>query len=413
MEWSEVRLGDVAKIKHGFAFEGKYFKSHPTQHILLTPGNFKIGGGFKEDKLKFYEGPVPSEFILNNKDLIISMTDLSKDGDTLGLPVFVPSNKKTYLHNQRLGKVIIKSPDIDSRYLYYLMSSKKYRDEILSTATGSTVKHTAPNRIESFKFQLPPLSEQKRIAHILGSLDDKIELNRKMNETLEQMARAIFKSWFVDFDPVHAKAAGKKPFGMDDATAALFPDSFEESELGLIPKGWRVKELGDLFEFAYGKPLKAEDRHPGTFPVLGSNGIIGWHQESYVKGPGVVIGRKGNPGVVTYVAKDFYPIDTTFYLLPKIDELKNAFFFSSLVLEKQNLPALSGDSAVPGLNRNLAYLNRICISPRDIIDIFNKKIASSIKLQTLYGDETQNLCLMRNLLLQFFLSSNQEKRMLQ
>ena len=244
------------------------------------------------------------------------MTDLSKDGDTLGLPVFVPSNKKTYLHNQRLGKVIIKSPDIDSRYLYYLMSSKKYRDEILSTATGSTVKHTAPNRIESFKFQLPPLSEQKRIAHILGSLDDKIELNRKMNETLEQMARAIFKSWFVDFDPVHAKAAGKKPFGMDDATAALFPDSFEESELGLIPKGWRVKMLGEIVENYDSKriPLSGREREKkkGGYPYYGAASQTDSIDEYLFDGTyilvgedGSVINKDGSP-VVQYVWGKFW-----------------------------------------------------------------------------------------------------------
>jgi type I restriction enzyme S subunit len=91
-----------------------------------------------------------------------------------------------------------------------------------------------------FLVTLPPIQEQQSIAHILGILDDKIELNRRMNETLEAMARAIFKSWFVDFDPVHAKMNGRKPEGMDAVTAKLFPNSFENSELGKIPKGWRV-----------------------------------------------------------------------------------------------------------------------------------------------------------------------------
>ena len=92
---------------------------------------------------------------------------------------------------------------------------------------------------------VPPLAEQKAIAHILGTLDDKIELNRQMNRTLEDIARALFKSWFVDFDPVHAKARNEPPAGMDAATAALFPAEFEESEVGLIPKGWRVGQVSD------------------------------------------------------------------------------------------------------------------------------------------------------------------------
>ena len=94
---------------------------------------------------------------------------------------------------------------------------------------------------------LPPLAEQRAIAHILGTLDDKIELNRRMNETLEAMARALFKSWFVDFDPVRAKAEGRDP-GLPKPLADLFPDSFEDSELGEIPKGWEVGTLGDVAE---------------------------------------------------------------------------------------------------------------------------------------------------------------------
>lgn len=114
---------------------------------------------------------------------------------------------------------------------------------------------------------LPPLSEQKAIAHILSSFDDKIELNRQMNETLEAMARAIFKSWFVDFDPVSAKRSGRQPAGMDTATADLFPDEFEESSLGLIPKGWRVGKLGDIAENLR-RGVKPENITPNT-PYIG------------------------------------------------------------------------------------------------------------------------------------------------
>ena len=102
------------------------------------------------------------------------------------------------------------------------------------------------------RLSIPPLAEQKRIAGILGALDDKIELNRKMNETLEQIAGAQFQSWFIDFDPVHAKAAGRQPAGMDKATADLFPDSFVDSELGKIPKGWRVASFAEHMEAVRG-----------------------------------------------------------------------------------------------------------------------------------------------------------------
>ena len=118
---------------------------------------------------------------------------------------------------------------------------------MLRDASVTGVPKTNVAYLRGFPIPLPPLAEQKAIAHILGTLDDKIELNRRMNETLEAMARALFKSWFVDFDPVRAKAEGRDP-GLPKHLADLFPDSFEESELGEIPKGWRITPLPEVVE---------------------------------------------------------------------------------------------------------------------------------------------------------------------
>ena len=246
-EWKTTCLGDHLSIKHGYAFEGEYFKDEPPGDILLTPGNFKIGGGFKHDSRKFYEGPVEGDYVLSPGDIIVTMTDLSKETKTLGYPAIVPkSDSAQYLHNQRLGLVQIESDEIDRRFLFYLMRSQSYRNEILAGATGTTVKHTAPERIEKFEFDLPPIEYQRQVGNILGTLDDKIDLNRKMNRTLEAMARAIFKSWFVDFDPVRAKMAGEEPTGVDPETAELFPDRLVDSELGQIPEGWEVQQIGEV-----------------------------------------------------------------------------------------------------------------------------------------------------------------------
>ena len=263
-EWCLYKLGDLVEIKHGFAFKSEHFSDEPTNDILLTPGNFAIGGGFKYDKLKYYRGEVPPGFILQPGDLLVTMTDLSKQSDTLGYPAFVPDTPgKRFLHNQRLGLVQIRShAPLEKPYLYYLMCSREYRHEIIASATGTTVKHTAPHRIKTFAFSLPSQQEQRGIAHILGSLDDKIELNRQMNETLEAMAQAIFKSWFVDFDPVRTKAEGRDPLsacghakagGLPDEIAALFPDSFQDSDLGEIPKGWEPSTIGSDFNLTMGQ----------------------------------------------------------------------------------------------------------------------------------------------------------------
>src|SRR3990172_9410076 len=136
----------VAEIKHGFAFEGESFSDEPAPDVLLTPGNFAIGGGFKADKFKYYIGPVPEEYVLAPGDLIVTMTDLSKASDTLGYPALVPaSHNKRYLHNQRLGKIIIcVELQIDKLFLYYLLRTEEYRNEVLASASGSVIKHTSP-----------------------------------------------------------------------------------------------------------------------------------------------------------------------------------------------------------------------------------------------------------------------------
>jgi type I restriction enzyme S subunit len=248
-EWQMDSLGELIDVKHGFAFQGELIHDEPRGDVLLTPGNFAIGGGFKGDKLKYYDGPVPEEFVLREGDLLVTMTDLSKQADTLGYAAFVPHEPgRRYLHNQRLGKVLIKSPNaVDARFLQYLLRSAEYRHEVLASATGTTVKHTSPERIKRFHFRRPPLPEQRAIAHILGTLDDKIELNRRMNETLEAMARALFKSWFVDFDSVRAKSEGRDP-GLPKKIADLFPARLVDSELGEVPEGWGVGRFDEVVE---------------------------------------------------------------------------------------------------------------------------------------------------------------------
>ena len=202
--------------------------------------------------------------MLSAGDLIITMTDLSKNSDTLGYPAIVPRDrgKHRFLHNQRIGKVTVKDErDIDSRFLYYLMCSKPYRDEILASASGTTVKHTSPDRVRRFSFNLPPLDQQRHIAHILSTLDDKINLNRRMNTTLETMVWALFKSWFMDFEPVRAKMEdrwhrGESLPGMPAELYDLFPDQMVTSQLGEVPEGWEVKALDEIAKFRNGLALQ-------------------------------------------------------------------------------------------------------------------------------------------------------------
>lgn len=150
---------------------------------------------------------------------------------------------------------------MNRRFLYYFMKSRSFRTQWQSrkgeTDMADYVSLTAQR---SFKVRLPEISEQQKIASILGVLDEKIDLNRKMNRTLQTAAQAIFRSWFVDFDPVIAKADGRKPFGMSEDVTALFPDRFVESELGPIPEGWEFGSLGDIAE------QKRRSIHPSEVP---------------------------------------------------------------------------------------------------------------------------------------------------
>jgi len=135
---------------------------------------------------------------------------------------------------------------ISPRYLYYTISNQAFTDYLVTREKGAAYPAVSTADIGDAEIALPPFPEQKAIAHILGTLDDKIELNRRMNATLEAMARALFQSWFVDFDPVRAKLDGRKPAGLDAATAALFPAHFQDSPLGHIPQGWEVKPLSEI-----------------------------------------------------------------------------------------------------------------------------------------------------------------------
>ena len=141
----------------------------------------------------------------------------------------------------------------DLRFLFYLLGSLELR----RTAIGSAQPLMTQGGLKALRTPVPPLAEQKAIAAVLGALDDKIELNRRMNATLEAMARALFQSWFVDFDPVRAKLDGRKPDGLDKPTAALFPAAFQESPIGPIPKGWATLPLYDLATYVNGAAYTA------------------------------------------------------------------------------------------------------------------------------------------------------------
>ncbi|EEU9361186.1 restriction endonuclease subunit S, partial [Escherichia coli] len=189
--------GDFVTIKHGYAFPGKFITSQETKKILVTPGNFNIGGGFKSSKFKYYSGETyPEQYRFNGGELIVTMTDLSKETDTLGYAALVPNDNNIYLHNQRVGLVQILNNDLDKMYLYWKMRTREYQEFIANSASGTSVMHTSPKKICEYEFLLPTKLEQKAIASVLSSLDEKIDLLHCQNKTLESMAETLFRQWF-------------------------------------------------------------------------------------------------------------------------------------------------------------------------------------------------------------------------
>jgi type I restriction enzyme S subunit len=198
-EWREYKLGDFIEVKHGFAFSGNNITDEPTNNILVTPGNFCIGGGFKNSKFKYFNSTFPEDYVLNEGDFVVTMTDLSQETDTLGYSAKIPKQKGVnFLHNQRIGLLQFKSDKVNKDFIYWLLRTRDYHDFIVGSASGTSIMHTSPSRIKEYSFLLPPLPEQRAIAAALSSLDDKIDLLHRQNKTLEAMAETLFRQWFVE-----------------------------------------------------------------------------------------------------------------------------------------------------------------------------------------------------------------------
>jgi type I restriction enzyme S subunit len=254
-EWTTVRLGDVTDLLTGFPFKSDRYADDDTATRLLRGDNVAQGTLRWNGAKRWPPGAVSdvAEYWVREGDVIVAMDR-----------PWVPSGLKyasvrecdlPALLVQRVAR--LRGRDrLDTRFLKYVIGSQAFVEHVLAVQTGTAVPHISKDQIESFEFRLPPLPAQRTIAHILGTLDNKIELNRRMNETLEAMARALFKSWFVDFDPVRAKAEGRDP-DLPKALSDLFPDSFEDSEMGEIPAGWGVKSIYDVLDVVYGAPFSS------------------------------------------------------------------------------------------------------------------------------------------------------------
>lgn len=314
----------------------------------------------------------------------------------IGSVAFIPENSKyeRYILSQRQFYLRCDIEKLSPEFITYFFKSPIGQKKLLANASSVGVPSIAQpvSYLRTIEVDIPEIKEQHSIASILSSLDDKIELNRQMNQTLEAIAQAIFKEWFVNFNFPNKEG---KPYR----------DSGGKMEDGL-PKGWDKGKLGDVLELIYGKALKSEERVDGKYLVVGSSGVVGLHTKYLVEAPGIVIGRKGTIGQVIWLDVNFYPIDTTFYIKDAIGV--SDLYYHYFILLNQEFKKIVSDSAVPGLNRNQAMECKLNIPPLPLINTFNQKIKPLFERKKLLDDENTILTTLRDSILPRLMSGKIE-----
>jgi type I restriction enzyme S subunit len=372
IEWKEVSLKKYCKTQYGYTASATDINTG-VKFVRITD----ITPDFIEWEKVPYCSISKSDFEkyrLNENDIVVART-----GATVGYAKQIRKGTPDAVFASYLVK-LIPSENIDRNFLGILIESNVYKDFIQIIAGGSAQPNANANDLTLFKFYLPPLHAQQRIATIITTYKDLIEVNNQRIKLLEETARELYKEWFVRM---------------------RFPGFKEAKFVKGVPEGWKVEKLGQVIELAYGKALKEEDRVEGPYLVYGSSGIVGTHTSCIAKAPGIVVGRKGNVGSVFLVTKDFYPIDTAFYVNTKI-----SLYYTYFNLQLQHF--IEGDAAVPGLNRNQAYSNFILIPSEDILKMFDITIKPIFEMVSNLNEQNTQLQQIRDRLLPRLISGKLE-----
>ena len=318
--------------------------------------------------------------------------------------------------NQGFRSLILKE-EYDHEFVYYWL--KAHKDELERHASGSTFKELSGSALKQIRIRLPrDKSEQHAIAHILGTLDDKIELDRRMNETLEAMARALFKSWFVDFDPVvvnaikagnpipekFAKRAAHYRQNPDalrfpEHILRLFPDRFVDSELGPIPEGWEVVSVGEMADILSGKRPKQRSKvysEENPIPLWGGNGPMAFVSEPLFNEPIILTGRVGTLGAVFRIVKPSWPSDNTLVIRPHDSKYYDYLYFSILTL---NLISLNRGSTQPLLAQSDLKSQRAIRPPMGALSAFADQAGGIFSESQQLEEESHILAILRDTLL--------------
>ncbi len=322
--WREVRLNNVASVKTGpfgtQLHQRDYVQSNGTP--IVTVEHLSERGLIHKNLplVSHHDKQRLSQYLIQEGDIVFSRVG-SVDRSAL-----VSKGEDGWLFSGRLLRVRPKKCDVYSSYLNYFFHTRKFRHHMKSIAVGGTMPSINTSILSNVIIHLPSLDQQKAIASILEKWDTAIEKTEALIEAKEKRFKWLLKT--------------------------LISDQQNNPE-------WQKMKLGEICTFEYGKPLKEQDRIGDRYPVFGSNGIVGRHNEYLVAGPFIVVGRKGSAGTVLYSVNNGFPIDTTFYINLQSKEIQLRFLYYLLLLVE--LDRISAQSGVPGLNRNDAYKISISI----------------------------------------------------
>jgi type I restriction enzyme S subunit len=380
-EWVIVRLEEISASKK-YAFTGGPFGSNLVSSDYCSNGvpvirgvNLPNHSSFSFEDLVFVSEDKADKLLPNNAypgDLVFTQRG------TLGQVGLIPETSpyKRFVISQSQMKLTVDETKANTHFLYYYFRLRSTVEAIQNLALSSGIPHINLDILRKFEVILPPLRTQRKIAAILTAYDDLIENNRRRIALLEQMAEAIYREWFV-----RLRFPGHETVPIEQG----------------VPAGWERKNLGDILELCYGKALKEEDRIHGEFLVYGSGGIVGTHNVALVNKPGIIVGRKGNVGSIYWSDRGFFPIDTVYYV--KSDLSDHYLFF---LLQSMNF--LNNDAAVPGLNRNQAYSNKLLLPTAFLIQEFSRIVETNFTIKQNLTKQNEILMITRDLLLPRLLS---------
>jgi type I restriction enzyme, S subunit len=332
----------------------------------------------------------------------------------LGEPAYLASDAEWCL-GQRLFAIRTKKSRLNGRFLFYALQSEPVRHDLLSRATGTTAQGIRQTELRLVRIPLPGIDEQLAIAHILGTLDDKIELNRRMSETLEAMARALFKSWFVDFDPVRAKAEGRDP-GLPKPLVDLFPACLVDSELGQIPEGWQVKTLSQICRLGRGaSPRPINEYMNGDVPwvkiadATDAGGPFLFETKEKVTNAGAEMSVAVMPGdlILSNSATCGIPmfvelhgcIHDGWLWFRDLQSISKIYLFHVLAELAGHLVQIADGSVQKNLNTTLVGQQNVLVPPKALVDAFDVHAMGWFAMMRQNGLQSRILAALRDALL--------------